>query len=318
MLPFTLRQLEYLVAVADEAHFGRAAERCGVSQPSLSAQVTLVESLLGRTLFERTRRGTRVARTAEPFIDAARRLLREAEGVARLGRGQGAFEGEVRLGVIPTVAPWVLPLVSSPVRARWPALSLVWTEDQTARLVGRVEDGSLDGAFLALEADLGELVATAALREPFVVAVGTGHPLAADVAVADVASLGDDALLVLAEGHCLGDQVLAACGRPGRRDAWRATSLTTLLELVAAGHGVTLLPALASTSASRHPGLRVLPFGQTPPSRTLGFVCREGSPFVETLAGLGALFAEVLAAHLTGLTASNMPHPPDAPRRGRP
>ncbi len=320
MLPFTLRQLEYVIAVADAAHFGRAAARCGVSQPSLSAQVALVEDLLGQPVFERTRHGARVARRAEAFVAGARRLLREAEALARVGRGQGAFEGEVRLGVIPTVAPWTLPLVSAPVRDRWPSLAPIWTEDQTARLVERVEGGALDAAFLALEVDLGGLEALPVAREPFVVAVGVRHPLAALTAVPDVASLGDDALLVLAEGHCLGDHVLAACGRAGARDAWRATSLVTLLELVAAGHGVTLLPALAAGAAARHPGLRLLPFAAEPPTRALGFALRGGSPFSETVAGLAALFGATLAPHLAGsATAGSKPAAaPGRARRGRP
>ncbi len=318
MLPFSLRQLTYVVAVADAGHFGRAAEHCGVSQPSLSAQVALVEDLLGRAIFERTRRGTRVVRTAEPFVAAARRLLADAEGLARLGRGQDPFTGEVRLGVIPTVAPWVLPAVSTPMRARWPALSPIWREDQTAHLVAQVDSGALDGAFLALEAGLADLEVTPVLREPFVVAVGTSHPLATAHAVPDVATLGDEALLVLAEGHCLGDQVLAACGRPGARDAWRATSLVTLLELVAAGHGVTLLPALAAPAAARHPGLRVLPLADASPGRTLGFVTRLGSPFRATVAGLGTLFGDVLGGLMTDIMVASNEHPESGTRRARP
>lgn len=289
MLPFTLRQLEYIVAVADTGHFGRAAARCGVSQPSLSAQVALVEESIAFTIFERNRSGTLVHRQAEAFVGAARNLVGRAVDLAQLAAGHDPLAGELRLGVIPTIAPYALPLLSPMFAEAFPKLRIIWTEERTPTLVTLIEQGSLDGGLLAIEAELGSLDALVIGVDPFLLAVPKGHPLADRETIDSVAVLEDLPVLVLDDGHCLRDQTLAACGRrapEGQAATYRSTSLATLIELVAQDAGVTLLPRLALRHGPAHPRTKAIPFAGEAPSRTLGFVTRSASPTLGTLRAL--------------------------------
>ena len=297
MHPFTLRQLEYIVAVADTGNFGRAATQCAVSQPSLSAQIAQVEDLLGLKLFERGRHGARVDRRAEAFIAAARILLGRADDLVRLAAGVDPFAGDLRLGVIPTIAPFALPAVSAALAEKWPKLRPIWTEERTPRLVAMVESGQLDAALLAVEADLGTLDTIALAKDPFLLAVAKDHPLAKKKSIPGVEALAGLPLLVLEDGHCLRDQTLAACGRAAPDEAtaaFRATSLATLVELVVGGVGATLLPALALRDAGRHPRLATVPFAAHAPARTLGLAVRPGAPIGETLKTLAPTFRDAL------------------------
>lgn len=277
--PLTLRQLQYVVAVAETGSFRRAAERCRVAQPSLSTQVAEVERALGVRLFERDRRRVMVTAAGEALLPHARKLLVDAgDLVAAAARFADPLAGTLRIGVIPTVSPYLLPEIAPALRRAWPRLSLVWSEDKTAALAARLHAGELDAALVALEAELGDVEHAVIGRDRFLVAVGAEHPLARSQRPIDADALRGEELLLLAEGHCLRDQALSACGRGRRRESpFGATSLATLTQMVAAGRGVTLLPELAVATENRRGQLTVRRFKKPAPGRTLALVWRRGS-----------------------------------------
>jgi LysR family transcriptional regulator, hydrogen peroxide-inducible genes activator len=284
----SLRQLEYVVAVADTGGFHRAAERCNVSQPTLSAQVAQVEAVLGVRLFERDRRGVLVTPSAEGIIARARRVLLEVgDLIAAAAQAQDPFAGAFRLGVIPTVAPYLLPEVVPALHARYPRLRLVLREERTSEVVRELRDGGLDLGLVALEAELGDHVAFEIFKDPFVVALPKGHRLAAKKKIA-VADLEGERALLLDDGHCFRTQALALCSQAGAREAdLRATSLATLVQMVSVGSGVTLLPKLAVDVENRRGQIEVRPFAAPVPSRTIALVWRPSSPFADTFRTLG-------------------------------
>ncbi len=244
----TLRQLRYLVALAEHHHFGRAAEACFATQSTLSAGLQELETLLGATLVERTKRKVLMTPLGEAVVARARDVLRGAEDIADLVRAAGQpLAGELRLGVIPTIAPFLLPRVLPELRRSYPDLRLVLREDLTARLLERLANAELDVALLALPYDAPDMETLSLAEDPFVLACPAGHPLAARETVTG-ADLADADLLLLEEGHCLRDHALAACAlaAPSRRgEDILGTSLGTLVQMVASGLGVTLLPELA-------------------------------------------------------------------------
>ena len=244
-----LRDLRYVLAVAEHGHFGRAAEACGISQPTLSVQLRKLEELLGITLFERTNKGVAPTGACERLIGHARAAVAEAEAILAVAcELRDPLAGRFRLGIIPTLAPYLLPLVFAPLREALPALEVEPWEDQTAALLERLRAHELDAVLLATEVDGPDLASLALFTEPFLAALPPEHPLAARAVVAEE-DLADD-ILVLADGHCLRDQALAACGRSGALGgALRAASLSTLLNMVAAGCGTTLIPGLAARAA---------------------------------------------------------------------
>lgn len=241
-----LRDLEYLVAVAELGHFGKAAERCHVSQPALSGQIRKLEEELGVTLFERTNRSVRVTHAGTAILIHARVILNEAEVIRETARGLAdPFSGTLGLGAIQTIGPDLTPLLLPAIRHHLPRLTLNLTEGKTARLEAALLDGSLDAALTATPPEDPRLSEIPLYREPFWVAVPTSHPLAADEEVA----LGDiqpNQLLLLSDGHCLRDQALSFCSSAvrGAGVSTQDTSLATILALVGAGAGVTLVPAL--------------------------------------------------------------------------
>jgi LysR family hydrogen peroxide-inducible transcriptional activator len=239
--PFTLRQLQYAAAVADLRSFRRAAERCHVSQPSLSAQVIHLEEALGVRLFERGSRRVLVTAAGEAVLSRVRRLLLEAEDLADSVRQLGdPLSGTLRLGVIPTISPYLLPEVVPGLRARHPGLSAVWVEDKTENLLESLREGRLDGALLALEAPIGEVEKEVVCEDPFVLAAPPGHPLVQSSIPATPQELRGAGFLLLDDGHCFRDQALAYCASArGRELDFRATSLATLAQMVAGGAGVT-------------------------------------------------------------------------------
>lgn len=295
--PVSLRQLQYIVAVAETRSFRRAAERCHVAQPSLSTQIAQAERALGVQLFERDRRRVMVTAAGEPLIAAARKLLVAADDlVIAAARFADPLAGTLRVGVIPTVSPYLLPEIAPALHAAHPRLTLVWSEDKTAPLTGQLARGELDAALLALEADLGELEHEVIGRDPFVVAVGAAHPLGASPRPLDPSELRASELLLLAEGHCLRDQALAVCSRGRRKEsAFAATSLSTLTQMVAAGGGVTLLPELALATENRRGQLRVRPFKKPSPGRTLAVVWRRGSAMAPAARAVAATIREQYA-----------------------
>lgn len=292
MIRPTLRQLEYAVAVAEHRSFHEAAAACGVSQPGLSVQLRELEANLGVQLFERDRRGVLITREGQAVVDRARRLLLDTdELVATAQTLAHPLRGTLRLGIIPTVAPYLLPEVLPKVRKKHPDLDLVLREQQTGDLVEALHRGALDLLVLALEADLGGAVTEPIFKDPFVVAMPRSHPLAkrAELSQRDLAKHD---VLLLEEGHCLRDQTLEVCGTRDREDeSFRPGSLSTLIQMVAGGMGITLLPTMAvELELRREKSLVVTPLRKPVPFRTIGLAWRATSPRSEEFAQL----AEVL------------------------
>jgi LysR family transcriptional regulator, hydrogen peroxide-inducible genes activator len=289
----TLRDLEYLVALAETRHFGRAAERCHVSQPTLSAQFRKLEESLGVALVERRPRRVALTAAGEAVAERARRMLRDADDIRSLARAsQDPLSGILKVGLIPTLGPYLLPRVARKIAKALPNLQLVLHEFQTAPLVERTLAGELDLAILALPAETKGLVTRSLLTEPFLVAMPEHHRLSAKRRVR-ATDLEGEKLLLLEEGHCLRDQALDVCKRVGTEElAFRATSLETLRQMVAAGLGLTLLPQLAAVGpfASAH-GLAVRPFAPPSPSRVIGAAWRRSTSRGAAIAAVCDLIA---------------------------
>ncbi|MEO8180929.1 MAG: LysR substrate-binding domain-containing protein [Deltaproteobacteria bacterium] len=283
--PFSLRQLQYAVAVADALSFRKAAQLCHVSQPSLSSQLAQLELALGVRLFERDRRRVLATAAGKELIERARRLLVDADDLgAAARRASDPLDGTLRLGVIPTVSPYLLPHVTPALRADFPKLTAVWIEDKTDALVRGLETGALDAALLALEAELGEVEHEVVSTDPFMLATAQDDPLGQSSALVERTELRDADVLLLDDGHCFREQALAYCSRTKARELeFRATSLATLTQMVASGLGVTLLPALAVPTEAERAGLSVRPFAEPAPARTLALVWRRRSPIAAAL-----------------------------------
>lgn len=280
MIPFTLRQVEYVVAVADTLSFRGAAQRCHVSQPALSVQIRQLEESLGVTIFERDRRGVLVTAAGQDVVARARGLLIAADDLGRVAQRHGAaLEGTLRLGVIPTIAPYALPHLLPRLRERYPKLRLLLREDRTPELVAALFDGQLDLLLLAEEADLGAVASAFVARDPFLLAVPAGHRLAGKKTVRQ-RDLAEQIVLVLEDGHCFGEQALAVCHRNHAHDGadFRASSLTTLVQMVAGDVGVTLLPKLAVEVENRSHALVTRDLGEKAPARTIVVAWRPTSP----------------------------------------
>jgi len=286
----TLRQLEYVVAVADERHFGRAAEACAVTQPALSAQVQEIEHLLDVRLFERDRRRVLLTEAGAQIVERARAILVLTDELVETARvARRPLSGTLRLGVIPTVAPYLLPRVLPKLRRRHRELRLLLREDQTARIVESLEDGHLELLLLALEADLGRAEALPLFRDDFVAVMTRGHALA-DRQCLRESDLAGRQVLLLDDGHCLRDQALSICNARGASELgdFRATSLSTLTQMITQDDVMTLLPELALDVELRgRRDLVVVPFRAPAPHRTIGLAWRPSSaraPEFRTLA----------------------------------
>ncbi|MCA9551721.1 MAG: LysR family transcriptional regulator [Myxococcales bacterium] len=286
--PFTLRQLQYVVAVADALNFRRAAEQCHVSQPSLSAQLAQLEDAIGVQLFERDRRGVLLTSAGAELVARARRLLLEADDLVSAARRVGdPLKGSLRLGIIPTISPYLLPAVSPAVRAAFPELRPLWVEDKTEALMESLARGALDGALVALEAPLGDVEYEEVAVDPFVLAAPPGHPLVKKASRIAHAELAGQHILLLDDGHCFREQALSFCSTARAHElAFRATSLSTLAQMVAGGAGVTLLPKLAVATEAHRAGLKVRAFAAPAPHRTLALVWRRRAPIAEALRAL--------------------------------
>jgi LysR family hydrogen peroxide-inducible transcriptional activator len=295
--PFTLRQLQYAVAVADARSFRRAAERCHVSQPSLSAQLAQLESVLGTRLFERERRPVLLTPAGEQIVDRARRLLVDTDDLLNASKQLGdPLSGSLRIGVIPTISPYLLPEIVPTIRRQHPELTALWVEEKTETLVANLGEGKIDAALLALEASLGTLDHEVIAKDPFVLATPLGHPLATAKGPARLGDLAGATVLLLDDGHCLRDQALSYCSRARAHEAdFRATSLSTLAQMVSAGAGVTLMPRLALPTESRRGKLAVRRFVDPAPHRTLALAWRKSSPLGPALRRLAAT---IRAAHV--------------------
>jgi len=292
----SLRQLQYIVAVADLGGFRRAAEACHVSQPSLSVQIAQAEAALGVRLFERGPRRVRMAAAGVPLVAQARAVLVAVGDLRELGRQLAdPFTGTLRIGILPTISPYLLPEIAPALARAYPRLTIVWSEDRTSGLVRQANDGAVDAAILALEADLGALDHAVLMRDPFLLAVSPKHPLAAVRRRARINDLTNVSVLLLDDGHCFRDQALQLCARTGAREAgFRATSLATLVQMASAGKSVTLLPSIAVPVENRRGQLVVRPFAPPGPGRTLALAWRRGAALAGSLAQLAASIRKTL------------------------
>lgn len=295
--PFTLRQLQYVVAIADEGGFRRAAAACRVAQPSLSTQVAAVEDALGARLFERRGRTVQPTAVGAEVIRRARRVLEEADALARDAVRLGdPFDATWRIGVIPTIAPYLLPAIARAIRERWPRLHPQWVEEKTSSLVALLDRGELDAAILARVPEVEALATEVLAEDPFVLAVPRGHPLAT-TELATERDLAGQPVLLLDDGHCFRAQALAVCGQAGADELdFRATSLPTLAQMVAGGAGITLLPALAVPTEAPRADLAVRPFRRPVPGRTVVLAWRPTSPLAAPLAAFAELVREAWPA----------------------
>ncbi len=275
----TMKQLQYLVALADTRHFGRAAERCHIAQSTLSAGIRDLESVLGTAVAERSNRHVLITRVGAEIAERAKALLRDAEDVMEVARAGGSLmTGEMRLGVIPTIGPFLLPRILPGLRERFPDLTVYLREEQTVPLLARLEDGELDATLIALPYETGDLDTRVVLDDEFLFACNRDHALAGAVEVS-LDALAGECLLLLEEGHCLRGHALDVCetGDTNTRAQFEASSLHTLVQMVAAGIGVTLVPQLAvDAGIAQGTGLSLSRLAM-PASRRIGLAWRRTS-----------------------------------------
>jgi LysR family hydrogen peroxide-inducible transcriptional activator len=288
-----LKDLRYLVAVADERHFGRAAAKCFVSQPTLSAQLRKLEESLGVQLIERRPRRVTLTQAGEEIAQRARSMLETGDAIVMVAQTRrDPLAGQLRLALLPTIGPYLLPQIALKLRKALPRLELMLYEYRTETMLERLHNGDVDVGILALPVHDDMLVSRGLYAEPFVLAVPDSHRLAARAQVR-ISDLDEETLLLLEDGHCLRDQALAVCARSGVREKqdFRATSIETLRQMVAAGVGVTLLPTLASRGAyGSVRGMTTLPFAKPVPGRRIGAVWRKSSARV---AAIGAVCDQI-------------------------
>jgi len=295
----SLRNLRYLVALAETRHFGRAADACAVTQSTLSAGLKELESQLGITLAERTKRRVMLTPLGQEIAERSRRLLSAAGELVDTARAAAPpLSGPLALGVIPTVAPFLLPRVLAKVRKAHPRLKLHLVEDLTARLLDRLQAGDLDLALIALPYRASDIETLELGDDPFLLAAPAGHPLAHQPRVSP-RDLESGPLLLLEEGHCLRDHALAACrmaDADGASERLQATSLHTLVQMVAGGMGVTLLPQMAvDAGLAKGTGISVSPLADPNAKRTIGFAWRPSSPRKAEFKKLAEYFKAALA-----------------------
>lgn len=294
----TLRDLEYLVAVADHRHFGKAAEACHVSQPALSAQIKKVESLLEMEIFERDNRTVVIAPDGAPIVEQARVVLEEARKIAEIARGsRETLSGRFRLGSIATLGPYYVPHFIGPLKRAFPKIELLLREGLTESLLGELRDGKLDAVLASPPLADDGLRVIPLFVEPFVLAMPKGHPHSKSKSLR-TADLRGDEMVLLEEGHCLKDQALETCptrARGQRERVFQATSLETLRHLVAAGMGYTLIPAMAVREDRKLKGLlEYRAFDGKPVGRSIALVCRNRYSKMSDIDALAAFLKEKL------------------------
>ena len=275
-----LRDLRYLVALADHKHFGRAAEASFVSQPTLSTQLKKLEDELGMALVERNPRNVLLTEVGEAVVRRAKIILREADEIKAIARrAKDPESGTVRIGIFPTLAPYLLPHVVPEIVKRFPKLELILLEDKTDAILKKLHDGELDAGLLALPIHDDTLHAEFLFEEAFVLALPKHHRLAKAKRV-KLADLALESLLLLDDGHCMRDQALEVCAMTGaaEKPGFRATSLETLRHMVSANVGITLMPALSvNAPAPNSPGICLIPFSEPAPHRRIAMIWRRTS-----------------------------------------
>jgi LysR family hydrogen peroxide-inducible transcriptional activator len=289
-----LRDLKYLIAVAEHRHFGKAADACYVSQPTLSTQIKKLEEELGVVLLERTNRQVMLTPVGERIVAQAQRVLREVNDLVHTAEEfRDPFGGEFRLGLIPTVAPYLLPKILGPIRKSFPNLKIRLTEGQTAVISEQLRSGDLDAVILALPLEEENVVEAELYREPFYFAVSKNHPKAGKREVA-LSDLDQEQVLLLEDGHCLRDQALEVCNSQNavENTNFRATSIETLRQMVAADVGITLMPELAIPQ--RQGAVRYIPFKGSGPHRRIGLCWRGSSSRSALLQDMAGVLREVM------------------------
>lgn len=293
-----IRDLQYLVAVAKHRHFGKAADACFISQPTLSAQLKKLEDELGVTLFERNNKQILITPMGEQLIAQAQIILREVNALKDLAKQtQNPLSGKFRLGIIPTLGPYLLPHVLPIVKKKLPDLNIILHEDKTTRILDELRQGRLDAIILAIPVASEGLVIKELFHEPFLVALPAHHPLAIKKEI-KVRELVDENLLLLEDGHCLRDQALEVCQTMHHQNnhGFHATSLETLRQMVVAGNGITLLPALA---VDKNPSVAVKPINKQKAFRLIGMLWRKQSIRIKCC----EIIAESITQHFKKMTS---------------
>lgn len=318
----TLQELRYLVALADKNHFARAADACNVCQPTLSAQLKKLEEYLGVTLFDRNRHLLLPTPTGAKIIDRARLVLELVEQIRQIARdGHDPMNGPLRLGVIPTLGPYLMPSLLRPIRDSFSKLHLLLREDLTSNLVERLRHGGLDALLLALPVQCEGIEALPLFREPFVAALPANHPLTAKAQISED-DLKAQNVLLLEDGHCMREQALAICGAVAsvEREELKATSLETLRQMVAAGIGCTLLPKLAAlpgVGSIPETLVQIRPLAAPTAKRTIGIVWRHSFPREATVRRLADLIAANLPAAVEPVNSAYLARPSARHARSR-
>lgn len=304
MIHMTLKQLRYFEALARHGHFGRAAEACAISQPALSMQIKELEDTMGAKLFDRSARHVQLTAFGEEAVTRARDILRAIDELADLARSsRDQLVGRLRLGVIPTVAPYLLPRVIGDLSRTHPDLDIHIRETTTPRLIDELSAGRLDAAIVALPVSETSLTETPLFSEDFVL---VRHRSEAELPVPSGQSLREMRLLLLEEGHCFRDQALSFCKMPSAqpREMLDASSLSTLVQMVNAGMGVTLIPEMAVNVETRSASVDVAHFEDPQPSRIVGMVWRKSTPLAGQLSSISDLVRR------SALTVGARPCPP--------
>ncbi|MDO5622019.1 MAG: LysR substrate-binding domain-containing protein [Paracoccus sp. (in: a-proteobacteria)] len=302
MIGVTMKHLRYFEALARLGHFGRAAEDCAISQPALSMQVRELEGLVGAPLVERSPRGIRLTALGEDFAARARDILRAVDGLGDLARAaKGPLGGRLRLGVIPTIAPYLLPRIITRLGQAFPGLSLQPRETVTSRLIDDLLEARLDMAVVALPVSEPGLHEEPLFQEEFLL---VRHRDQADQPVPCAEGLREMRLLLLEEGHCFRDQALSFCNisGPATHEQMEGSSLATLVQMVGAGIGVTLIPEMAVALETRNAPVAVSRLTGEHPSRRIGLVWRHSSPLAGQYAEIAALLRSALVQSATGVS----------------
>jgi len=289
----TLRQLRYLTSLARHRHFGRAADECAVSQPALSMQVREFEREIGAELIERRPGAIALTDTGREVARRAERILVATHDLVDFARHRDVLSGQLKLGIIPTLAPYILPRLLPQLQASYPRLRLEVRETQTKVLLAELSSGELDTAMLALPADGADIVTARLFDDPFLLAVPAADKLPERTRVG-LEDVDQRRLILLEEGHCLRDQALAFCAAP-RRDVpagLGATSLATVMQMVANGYGVTLLPQVAAEAEGHDERVMLLRFTEPQPARSIGLAWRKTSPRKKDFEALGEVIAK--------------------------
>jgi len=307
----TIKQLQYLVALREHGHFGKAADACYVTQSTLSAGLRELESLLGVILVERTRRVVRFTALGEKIADKAVKVLRDAEELAELARAEGRpLHGELRLGVIPTIAPFLLPAMLPHLRREWPSLKLYLREETSQAACEALHRGQLDCVLLALPFGCGDVESAALFDDPLFVAFPGGE--APGGAAVDVAAIDEQRLLLLEDGHCLKDHALSACNRPELRAhaAMMGTSLHTLVQMVDNGLGLTFIPGMAIEAGILDgTGVDARPLISDHGFRSIALIWRRSSPRESEFQLLAAALRQIVAGLHPDLAAPDRREP---------